>query len=160
MYVLLPKFGVAQFTHLWERLAYWPLKLCWIINNWDKHWPVMLEFGTLVHDGSASPVSWLRPIMTGGRGGLKWQCSANNHLFSSTSYLPRSTYELSWFMLCRRSVPARRRQGSVRHRRRRNFVNWLLTNFSKLVRFLQVMDLSQTQGQGEWLTLLSEIDVG
>jgi len=35
--------------------------------------PILSKFGTLVLDGFRE--------MTGGRGGLRWQCSTNWHLF-------------------------------------------------------------------------------
>jgi len=45
---------------------------------------ILLKFGTLVHYGSAETASLLKPRMTGGQCGLKWQCVVNLtlcHLF-------------------------------------------------------------------------------
>jgi len=52
-----------------------------MIKNSAIHFPILLKFGRLEHYGPVKPASWLKLWTTGGTGHLKWQCSANYHLF-------------------------------------------------------------------------------
>jgi len=52
-----------------------------MINNSGVHSRIVLKFDTLVDCGSAEPAWWLTLKTTGGKSGLKWQCSAYCHFF-------------------------------------------------------------------------------
>lgn len=54
---------------------------CLYCNNCPTECSISLKFGVNVHCWSMALASWLTPRMTGGTGGLKWQCIVNCHLF-------------------------------------------------------------------------------